>query len=285
MHQKQDMVHGDVLSRAFFLRGKDFRIEDCYSEYTSSFNGRLHFHDFYELSIIYEGSSRFMVNGSVFDLGACSMHLARPSDYHRQMTRKEEHIRYYNLQFSESFLSPELIRAIEECERPLCTVIPADEQRNLMRLVQAIGKAHDTEADDPLTRLFIRCNTENLCLVLLRDAARTVQERTETMHEPIRRALTRIQRQYREELRLNDVADAVGLSPSYFSALFHETIGETFSAYLTDYRLQIACRYLRNGGLSVKQIAALCGFGSYSYFVTVFRKRYGVPPKQWRDLQ
>lgn len=63
-----------------------------------------------------------------------------------------------------------------------------------------------------------------------------------------------------------------------FSALFHETMGETFSAYLTDYRLKIACGYQHSESLFVKQIAAICCFGSYSYFVTVFRKQHGMPP-------
>ena len=52
----------------------------------SGFNQRLHFHDFYELSLIYEGSSRFLINGSAFVAAAGSLQLIRPSDYHRQMT-------------------------------------------------------------------------------------------------------------------------------------------------------------------------------------------------------
>ena len=58
----------------------------------SSFNQQLHFHDFYELSLIYEGSSRFLINGSSFVAAAGSLQLIRPSDYHRQMTDTGKHI-------------------------------------------------------------------------------------------------------------------------------------------------------------------------------------------------
>ena len=67
-----------------FLGGREYKIEDCYSEHESSYNDRLHFHDFYELSAIYEGTSRFLVNGSLFTMEKRSIQLIRPSDYHRQ---------------------------------------------------------------------------------------------------------------------------------------------------------------------------------------------------------
>lgn len=60
------------------------------------------------------------------------------------------------------------------------------------------------------------------------------------MQEPVRRAVAYIQKNYREPLKLADAAAAAGLSASYFSAVFHQTMGISFSKYLTEYRLQAA---------------------------------------------
>ena len=85
-----------ILPAKEYLSNGLFNIQNCYSEAESSFNRQLHFHDFYELSLIYEGSSRFLINGSSFVAAAGSLQLIRPSDYHRQMTDTGEYIRYYN---------------------------------------------------------------------------------------------------------------------------------------------------------------------------------------------
>ena len=76
----------DVLSPDEFLGGRDYRIWDCYSEHQSTFNNRLHFHSFYEMSIIYEGKTDFLISGNKFSLKNHSIQLVRPSDYHKQMT-------------------------------------------------------------------------------------------------------------------------------------------------------------------------------------------------------
>ena len=272
----------EVLTPEFFLEEKQFNIWDCYSEERSNFNRRLHFHEFYELSVIYEGTSRFMVNGSEFAMGTKSLQLIRPTDYHRQLTGEGEHIRYYNLMFSADFISSDLLKVLEEYPEPLCTNASDADWMDILRLIHKMEQEFRKNVNDPLTQIYLRTNLENLCVFILRHQQSRNHFYTETMQEPIRRALSYIRQHYRKDIHLADIAIAAGLSPSYFSSLFHSTMGITFSAYLTNYRLQIAERYLRTENLSVKQIAAVCGFTSYPYFVTAFKAEYGSPPGVFR---
>ena len=223
-----------------------------------------------------------MVNGSEFSMGVGSLQLLRPSDYHCQFTGDGEHIRYYNLMFSADFISADLLKLLEECPDPLCATVSDADRKELFRLIRRIRTEFRDHGDDPLANVYIRSNLEIICVFLLKNRPRNGALRTETMQEPIRRALGYVQRNYRRPMRLSDVAAEAGLSPSYFSALFHSTMGISFSAYLTTYRLQIAERYLRSGTLSVKQIASVCGFSSYPYFVTAFKAEYGTPPGSFR---
>lgn len=282
MARKNSSGSCEVLAPEFFLEEKQFNIWDCYSEERSNFNGRLHFHEFYELSVIYEGTSRFMVNGSEYAMGVRSLQLIRPSDYHRQLTGEGEHIRYYNLMFSADFISSDLLKVLEECPGPLCANASDAEWRDLLRLIRAIEQKFKEDFDDPLAQIFIRANVENLCIFIMQHQQNRTSSHIETMQEPIRRTLAFIQRNYRKEIHLADAATIAGLSPTYLSALFHSTMGVPFSVYLTGYRLQIAERYLRTSNLSVKQIAAVCGFSTYPYFVTAFKAEYGVPPGEFR---
>lgn len=283
--KRQKKTTCDILSAADFLDGRDYKIEDCYSEHKSSYNDRLHFHDFYELSVIYEGTSRFLVNGSLFTMGKRSLQLIRPSDYHWQQTEAGEHIRYYNLTFSPDFLSEELRCELEKGQEPLCAEADPGEWKELLTLLEKSCEIFREEPDAVLGRIFIRTGIEMLCVFLLRkkDLLFQKQENKERpqlqiAQEVVRRAVAYIRKNYREPLRLADAAGAAGLSSSYFSAVFHQTMGVSFSRYLTEYRLQEAKRYLKMGELPVKQVAVVCGFSSYSYFVTAFKECFGCTP-------
>lgn len=272
-----------VLTPEHFLEHKNFNIWNCFSEHKSDFNGRLHFHDFFELSVIYEGTSRFLVNGFEYNMGVKSLQLIRPKDYHRQLTGDGEYIRYYNLMFSPNYLTEDLQKILEEYSAPLCANASEEDWNSILNSLNLIEEEFHQNGKDPLSQIFIRTNVENLCVYILRHQQSCDIPHVETVQEPIRRAFNFIRQNYRREFRLSDVAKAVGLSPSYFSALFHSTMGITFSHYLTNYRLRIAERYLQTSDLSVKQIASVCGFTSYPYFVTAFKTEYGASPGAYRN--
>ncbi|HBA70624.1 MAG TPA: hypothetical protein DCZ40_14915 [Lachnospiraceae bacterium] len=280
--EKQKESACSILSEAEFLNGRLYKIENCYSEHGSLYNNRLHFHDFYELSAIYEGKSHFLVNGSLFAMEKRSIQLVRPADYHRQQTREGESIRYYNLTFSPDFLSEPLRLALEETQEVLCVNARAEEWKNILLLLQKLHERFLREPDTVLSRTYIHSGIEMLCVFLLDRHQQESTPQIQNAHEAVRRAIVFIRKKYRNPIRLEDAAAAAGLSPAYFSSVFHQTMGITFSGYLTEYRLQEAKRYLQTGELQVKQIAAICGFPSYSYFVTAFKDAFGCTPGKWK---
>ena len=88
---------------------------------------------------------------------------------------------------------------------------------------------------------------------------------------------------YMEDLSLEQVAEAVSANPSYLSYIFRKETGITFLQYLTNVRLQAACRLLtEQPGLSLEDVASRVGYHSASYFHKIFRSRFGVSPRQWK---
>ena len=99
----------------------------------------------------------------------------------------------------------------------------------------------------------------------------------------VNQALKIIREEYASRLGLSDVAERVYLNPSYFSTLFRREVGESFVRYLNNYRLDRAAEALRAGNQSVSEIRRAVGFSGDSYFIMLFRDRFGCTPQQYRS--
>ena len=84
------------------------------------------------------------------------------------------------------------------------------------------------------------------------------------------------------ELTEEEVADACGVSRSYFSRLFKRRMQIGFSAYVNHVRMREAERMLLATDASVTDIAAAVGFATTSYFIDRFRAAKGVTPARYR---
>jgi len=101
----------------------------------------------------------------------------------------------------------------------------------------------------------------------------------------IRKAKYFIKENYERDISLTDIAESVGLNPSYFSVLFKMGTGKTYMNYLTDYRIDKAKDFLLNSTLRVYEIGALVGYADPKYFNRVFRQITGVTPGEFREKQ
>ena len=96
----------------------------------------------------------------------------------------------------------------------------------------------------------------------------------------INKAIHIINKEYGTKLQLSGVADRIGLSPQYFSRLFREETGKTYSDYLISVRIRRARELLQEGRFKVYEVAELVGIPNYRYFSALFKKETGYAPKQ-----
>lgn len=92
-----------------------------------------------------------------------------------------------------------------------------------------------------------------------------------------------IDAQYREPISLQSIAERFYIHPNYFSKRFKEKFGVSFIDHLTAIRMKQAAFLLLDSELKVHQIADRVGFEDAAYFSSVFRKTYGMTPKQYRE--
>ena len=78
------------------------------------------------------------------------------------------------------------------------------------------------------------------------------------------------------------LAARLGLSPSYFQALYKAQFGVSCYEDVLTARIRAAKYYLRTTQLSVKEISALCGCENPEHFMRQFRTRTGLTPTEYR---
>ena len=88
--------------------------------------------------------------------------------------------------------------------------------------------------------------------------------------------------EYHTNITLAELAQHFGRSPSHVSHLFKKKSGLTVRAYCNDLKLSDAKKLLLTTDMSVTEVALEAGFCDASYFISLFRKKYGVSPLKLR---
>jgi two-component system response regulator YesN len=95
---------------------------------------------------------------------------------------------------------------------------------------------------------------------------------------------TRLEKEYNGDLKLSSFASDYYMNESYLSVLFRQETGINYSQYLTKLRLEKAMDLLAGTALSTAKIAKLIGYKDRNYFASVFSKKFGMTPAEYRRL-
>ncbi|PZD75197.1 HTH-type transcriptional activator Btr [Acaryochloris thomasi RCC1774] len=95
--------------------------------------------------------------------------------------------------------------------------------------------------------------------------------------------LNHIHRCIDENLKIADLADIYGVSPSHFSRVFKDAVGQSPHQYILSQRINLAKQLLAETDLSIADITLECGFYDQSHFIVQFRRFTGTTPKTYRN--
>lgn len=91
-----------------------------------------------------------------------------------------------------------------------------------------------------------------------------------------------IRRNYHQNLSVQEIADSVGITQTYLSTCFKDVCSFSVMEYVTEYRMRKAKEMLLDTELKIKEIAYYTGYQDELYFSKVFRKRFGLSPREFR---
>jgi len=110
-------------------------------------------------------------------------------------------------------------------------------------------------------------------------------ENTKKNSKDINQLIAFMEQNYTRDISLIDVADVVGLNPSYVSRLIKNHTGKSFTDFIADKRMSMAEHLLLTTDLKLDDITRQVGYQNAYYFIKVFRKYYGTTPTKFRQAQ
>ncbi|MDD5678478.1 MAG: helix-turn-helix domain-containing protein [Kiritimatiellae bacterium] len=150
------------------------------------------------------------------------------------------------------------------------------------------GLDFGTEAD----HLLVCSQVHSILLMILREALCNAQKHgakeKNAYGERHRQLLMLRARQYLDEhfaepVSLDQLARMLNVSPFYLSHIFSRESDFSLFTYLTNLRMQRSRTLLLKGAVNVTEAAHAVGYEDEGYFSKVFRKYFGVPPRDMRD--
>ncbi len=97
-----------------------------------------------------------------------------------------------------------------------------------------------------------------------------------------KRVLDYVATNYSRSISVQELAREAALSPSHFSRLFKETIGQSPHRFVMSYRVEQARKMLADPDPTLAQVALRCGFSDQAHFSRTFKQIEGVTPKTFR---
>jgi len=156
----------------------------------------------------------------------------------------------------------------------------------LQHIILEMGR--ESAAAWPLGGLYADLLGTSLASLLLRrhaaDPLRPAQIKGGLSLAQIRHILEFITANIHTDIRLEQMATELSMTPFHFARVFRASLGTSPYQYVLDQRLRKAQSLLKSGSLSVQAIAGLTGWNSAANFIRAFRQRHGTSPQKWRKL-
>ena len=217
----------------------------------------------YELEYFFAPGGITIVNGKEYPIQPGKLLLAKPGDI--RCSQLPFQCKYIHFTLSD----PAVCEAVNHCTSFLTVRNPSE----TAHLFQEISELHYSA--NPLDRL-------TSCAKLI-SLLHSLQETTIEDKSTVSQAQKYIEANFKEDLTVEQIAEACNVSASYLHRLFRTFLHTTPGEFLLNCRISAACNFLINTSLTLGQIAFECGFHSQSYFSDCFKRKAGISPKNFRE--
>lgn len=235
----------------------------------------------FQIKYVVRGSGYVEIHGKSFKVNANELFFLDLSKLHRYYADPDDPwellwVRFGGIQSGYYF---ELLHA---AEHPVFQVNNAEQTELLFKQLYHLFLHRPPGLEFTASSLITQVLTQMMMAVLDKNKTESVSLETAYPTE-IQLALEFIEAHYPLDIKVEDVAQFVHLSPYYFSRLFKRYTCHTVIEYLIKYRLIISKQLLITTDMSVGEIAQHVGICSQSYFSMLFKKYEGITPKQYRQ--
>lgn len=260
--------------------GLSYRIVNSKTEYFVE-----HSHDYYEIFIMLTGEARHMVSGKSHSLRVGDAVLIRPSDTHKYKEIDEREFTFLNLTFTEETLRSAFeylgegfpARHLLEAPMPPVTQLT---RRELARVESQLKLLGAISPDD------VRGLRTALRIMLMEILCRGFSDYTPHM-ERVPGWLEELCIRMRTEGGFVDGAakmvEMSGRTREHLSRSMKRYMGITVTEFVNELRLNYIANMLRNSNRKIAEIVFESGFNTMSLATELFRRRYGMGMREFRN--
>ena len=243
-----------------------------------------HFHCYYELFYVRQGKCKFFVNNRFVDVGVGEILIIPPREVHnnKYITATVRNVIYFrknDVMENGEYAIPDFNAHFKQMQM---IHIPSTYRPVVEGLFDAMLREESINDDNTAHMLQLLLKQLLLCCNRYCTFRPNPLSVSSNGNEDMLKATHYIADHYQQPITLDEVAEEVNLSPSYLSKKFHNTIGKTISEYLNSERLKHAALELISTKHSITEIALNSGFNDANYFKDVFKKTFGISPREYR---
>lgn len=256
---------------------------------TTYCTGEQHFHNYFEISYCYYGKGQVFLGEDSVPYKDGTITLIPRNFPHGIHSAKGNICKW-------EFLYIDLIGFIEKCYEK-DPHLKAQILKNITRMPLAVSKEDypylfhaiwGILEENRIQKSLYKDAILGYLYILVQELVRLnetigLQTSAEVLHiEKIRPALTFAEANYKEEIKIEQLAMACNISVPYFRRLFVDCMHTSPLEYIHTLRIQKACEILQKEDIAIHTLAWKVGFTSVSAFERNFKKIVGQTPKQWK---
>jgi AraC-like DNA-binding protein len=266
----------------------------CIQKFSVQEQEKEHHHDFIEIVYIWEGSGTHLVNNLPLTVQKGDVLFFNLGDTHAYLPTDKMGI--YNCLINPEFFGGELINSnnaldiltlvsFKDFERQLVDILPkvafvGKEMLEIEELLEDMY-AEFRQKENGYREVLVSYMTIFL-IKLFRKFKQKHEADLSTVGKLTPDILSFIEQNYNQKLSLKELAQENCYTPSYFSQVFKECFGTTFTDYLQDRRIEKALELLKNDTLSIEQVGFEIGYADKKQFYKSFRQRMGLTPGAYK---
>lgn len=230
---------------------------------------KAHTHPYYHMIYVENGTCSMVVGGQCCTLEQGQCILIPPETEHSYSNEKSITIDYQEIKFAANKALPLHISD---------SVLVGSLFQQIVREYPLLGRLADKSAAVYMSALLYALTERDRM-----DEAIAFQYVDASAFGELAQSVTHyLETHYRDDLRLDDIAEALGNNKSYLCVAFKKDTGITILDCLNTIRIRRAAELIVYSDHSLAQVASMCGFASACHFNRVFLKYVGITPGQCR---
>lgn len=242
--------------------------------------------DHYTISYIISGDRRVITPLFNYSYHGGDVALAPPYVYHRTVPGSNVPYESIMIKFSPDFVTPlsEAVgqNVLDELYDRRVYQFSEENGKKIKRLFKEIHEEY--QKDRPYREFILQGMLFRLLATVWEERLpdMEMEKNASTLTPPVVDALSYMENFYNQNPSLEEVARSANFSSAYFSRLFREQLGMSFSEYLSRIKLRHVSELLAGTEKSIMEIAQETGYCHGNYLCDQFKKKTGMTPSEFR---